>query len=200
MGRIPGRVQSHGSFGRKTKQLIGLAVAAQIPCAYCVYAHTKFAKAAGATDAQIKEARCNRRARPFQQHICLMARTAATMPARSLLQNERRPPTEGGLLFTFVQRLPGVAFNTALIAAGIAVAIIAAVRRHSESRPGAPRRRTRCRRGGTDPGDGVATWQLHGFLPHRLRGAKVIVLVKGDAGLARQIDQGRSKKCQRQDK
>jgi AhpD family alkylhydroperoxidase len=40
----------------KTKQLIGLGVAAQIPCAYCVYAHTKAAKAAGATDAQIKEA------------------------------------------------------------------------------------------------------------------------------------------------
>jgi AhpD family alkylhydroperoxidase len=45
-----------GALDGKTKQLIGLAVAAQIPCAYCVYAHTKFAKAAGATDAQIKEA------------------------------------------------------------------------------------------------------------------------------------------------
>jgi AhpD family alkylhydroperoxidase len=31
-------------------------VSAQIPCAYCVYATTKAAKAAGATDAQIKEA------------------------------------------------------------------------------------------------------------------------------------------------
>ena len=40
----------------KTKQLIALGVAAQIPCAYCVYATTKGAKAAGATDAQIKEA------------------------------------------------------------------------------------------------------------------------------------------------
>ena len=45
-----------GALDGKTKQLIGLAVAAQIPCTYCVYAHTKFAKAAGATDAQIKEA------------------------------------------------------------------------------------------------------------------------------------------------
>jgi len=45
-----------GALDGKTKQLIGLGVAAQIPCAYCVYAHTKFAKAAGATDAQIKEA------------------------------------------------------------------------------------------------------------------------------------------------
>jgi len=45
-----------GALDGKTKQLIGLAVAAQIPCEYCVYAHTKAAKAAGATDAQIKEA------------------------------------------------------------------------------------------------------------------------------------------------
>ena len=40
----------------KTKQLIALGVAAQIPCVYCVYGHTKLAKAAGATDAEIKEA------------------------------------------------------------------------------------------------------------------------------------------------
>lgn len=45
-----------GALDGKTKHLIGLAVAAQIPCAYCVYGHTKAAKAAGATDAQIKEA------------------------------------------------------------------------------------------------------------------------------------------------
>ena len=45
-----------GALDGKTKNLIGLAVAAQIPCAYCVYGHTKLAKAAGATDAQIKEA------------------------------------------------------------------------------------------------------------------------------------------------
>ena len=45
-----------GALDGKTKQLIALGVAAQIPCAYCVYATTKAAKAAGATDAQIKEA------------------------------------------------------------------------------------------------------------------------------------------------
>jgi AhpD family alkylhydroperoxidase len=45
-----------GALDGKTKHLIGLGVAAQIPCEYCVYAHTKAAKAAGATDAQIKEA------------------------------------------------------------------------------------------------------------------------------------------------
>jgi AhpD family alkylhydroperoxidase len=49
-------VMNTGALDGKTKQLIGLAVAAQIPCAYCVYALTKGAKAAGATDAQIKEA------------------------------------------------------------------------------------------------------------------------------------------------
>ena len=45
-----------GALDAKTKNLIALGVAAQIPCAYCVYALTKGAKAAGATDAQIKEA------------------------------------------------------------------------------------------------------------------------------------------------
>jgi AhpD family alkylhydroperoxidase len=45
-----------GALDGKTKQLIGLAVSAQIPCTYCVYGHTKLAKAAGATDDQIKEA------------------------------------------------------------------------------------------------------------------------------------------------
>jgi AhpD family alkylhydroperoxidase len=46
----------NGALDGKTKQLIALGVASQIPCAYCVYATTKAAKAAGATDAQIKEA------------------------------------------------------------------------------------------------------------------------------------------------
>ncbi len=40
----------------KTKELIGLAVAAQIPCTYCVYFHTAVAKANGATDDEIREA------------------------------------------------------------------------------------------------------------------------------------------------
>jgi AhpD family alkylhydroperoxidase len=38
------------------KQLIALGVAAQIPCAYCVYGHTMKAKEAGATEDEIKEA------------------------------------------------------------------------------------------------------------------------------------------------
>jgi AhpD family alkylhydroperoxidase len=40
----------------KTKQLIGLAVSAQIPCQYCIYFHAAVARANGATDAEISEA------------------------------------------------------------------------------------------------------------------------------------------------
>ena len=40
----------------KAKELIGLAVAAQIPCTYCIYLHTKAAKAAGASDGEVREA------------------------------------------------------------------------------------------------------------------------------------------------
>jgi AhpD family alkylhydroperoxidase len=40
----------------RTKELIGLAVSAQIPCRYCIVAHTEFAKLNGASEAQIGEA------------------------------------------------------------------------------------------------------------------------------------------------
>ena len=40
----------------KTKELIGLGIAAQIPCQYCIYFHTAAAKANGASDQEIKEA------------------------------------------------------------------------------------------------------------------------------------------------
>jgi AhpD family alkylhydroperoxidase len=40
----------------KTKELLGLAVSAQIPCAYCVYFHTAAAKANGASEEEIREA------------------------------------------------------------------------------------------------------------------------------------------------
>ena len=40
----------------KVKESIGLAVAAQVPCTYCVYFHTAAAKAKGATDGEIREA------------------------------------------------------------------------------------------------------------------------------------------------
>jgi AhpD family alkylhydroperoxidase len=40
----------------KYKELVGLAVASQIPCRYCIVAHTEFARLNGATDAEITEA------------------------------------------------------------------------------------------------------------------------------------------------
>ncbi|HEV7275954.1 MAG TPA: carboxymuconolactone decarboxylase family protein [Devosiaceae bacterium] len=40
----------------KVKSLINLAVAAQIPCQYCIWLETKFARAQGATDAEVAEA------------------------------------------------------------------------------------------------------------------------------------------------
>jgi AhpD family alkylhydroperoxidase len=40
----------------KTKALISLAVAAQIPCEYCIWSGTMTAKQFGATDAEIAEA------------------------------------------------------------------------------------------------------------------------------------------------
>ena len=40
----------------KVKELIGLAVSAQVPCTYCVYFHTRAARLNGATDEEIREA------------------------------------------------------------------------------------------------------------------------------------------------
>lgn len=40
----------------KTRELIALGVAAQIPCRYCIYIHTKNARAEGATEAEVREA------------------------------------------------------------------------------------------------------------------------------------------------
>jgi len=40
----------------KYKELIGLGVAAQIPCRYCIYFHTKAANLDGAGEAEVKEA------------------------------------------------------------------------------------------------------------------------------------------------
>ena len=49
-------LQGPGSIDVKNRELIGLAVASQIPCSYCVYFHTVSAKAYGATDEELKEA------------------------------------------------------------------------------------------------------------------------------------------------
>ena len=40
----------------KVKELIGLAVSAQIPCTYCIYFHAAAARANGATEEEIREA------------------------------------------------------------------------------------------------------------------------------------------------
>lgn len=40
----------------KTKELLGLAVSAQIPCQYCIYFHTEAARLNGATEEEIREA------------------------------------------------------------------------------------------------------------------------------------------------
>lgn len=44
------------ALGGKAKELIGLAVAAQIPCQYCIEAHAEFARLNGATEREIGEA------------------------------------------------------------------------------------------------------------------------------------------------
>jgi AhpD family alkylhydroperoxidase len=44
------------ALDQKTKELIGLGVAAQIPCDYCVTYHATAAKSLGATEAEIREA------------------------------------------------------------------------------------------------------------------------------------------------
>ena len=44
------------ALSNKDKQLIGLAVSAQVPCQYCIYFHSAAAKANGASDEEIKEA------------------------------------------------------------------------------------------------------------------------------------------------
>src|SRR5687768_13690180 len=40
----------------KTKELIGLAVSAQVPCEYCIYFHSEAARLNGATEEEIREA------------------------------------------------------------------------------------------------------------------------------------------------
>jgi AhpD family alkylhydroperoxidase len=50
------QMNPHTALSGKEKELIGLAVAAQIPCHYCIYFHTESAKANGATDEEVREA------------------------------------------------------------------------------------------------------------------------------------------------
>lgn len=46
----------HTALSPKVKALIELAVVAQIPCEYCIWADTAAARAAGASDEEIREA------------------------------------------------------------------------------------------------------------------------------------------------
>jgi AhpD family alkylhydroperoxidase len=46
----------NAALSPKVRELIGLGVAAQIPCVYCIYYHTKLLKKLGTSDAEIKEA------------------------------------------------------------------------------------------------------------------------------------------------
>ncbi|MDQ2078424.1 carboxymuconolactone decarboxylase family protein [Marinimicrobium sp. ABcell2] len=46
----------NAALDAKSKELMALAVSAQVPCDYCVYYHTQAARSHGATDEEIKEA------------------------------------------------------------------------------------------------------------------------------------------------
>ena len=47
---------SEAKLDAKTRELIALGVAAQIPCVYCVYVHDKKARNFGASEAEVREA------------------------------------------------------------------------------------------------------------------------------------------------
>ena len=49
-------MDSSNKLDPKVKSLINLAVAAQIPCQYCIWFETSLAKKAGATDEEVAEA------------------------------------------------------------------------------------------------------------------------------------------------
>lgn len=50
------QISQNTALSCKVKELIGLAVAAQVPCKYCTYAHTEFAKLSGANETEVGEA------------------------------------------------------------------------------------------------------------------------------------------------
>src|SRR3954452_1588254 len=50
------QLNPHTALPGRTKELIGLGVAAQVPCRYCIVAHTEFARLNGASDTEIGEA------------------------------------------------------------------------------------------------------------------------------------------------
>jgi AhpD family alkylhydroperoxidase len=50
------QMNPHTALSGKDKELIGLAVAAQIPCDYCIYFHSMAAQKAGASQQEVQEA------------------------------------------------------------------------------------------------------------------------------------------------
>ena len=56
MGLLGALEGDQAAIDAKTMQLIQLGVAAQIPCTYCIYYHTRAARSAGANDLEIKAA------------------------------------------------------------------------------------------------------------------------------------------------
>ena len=56
MGLMSALEGDQAAIDFKTMQLIQLGVSAQIPCTYCVYYHTRAARAAGASPEEIKAA------------------------------------------------------------------------------------------------------------------------------------------------
>ena len=56
MGLLGALEGDQAAIDMKTMQLIQLGVAAQIPCTYCIYYHTRAARSAGANDLEIKAA------------------------------------------------------------------------------------------------------------------------------------------------
>lgn len=53
---IKGFGSENAALPAKYRELIAIAVAAQVPCDYCVYAHVSWAEMAGASQAEISEA------------------------------------------------------------------------------------------------------------------------------------------------
>lgn len=56
LGEFQGIGKPDSKIPPKYRELIQLAVAAQIPCVYCIYFHTSAAKLFGASDEEITEA------------------------------------------------------------------------------------------------------------------------------------------------
>lgn len=55
-GLVSFQLSPNTKLDGKTKELIGLAVSAQVPCEYCIYFHTEAARLNGATEQEIQEA------------------------------------------------------------------------------------------------------------------------------------------------